>query len=45
MPKSSRPVFPPWPAVMAAITYGVLEWLALSRSRLHDHLAARRLVR
>jgi hypothetical protein len=31
--------------MVAAITYGVLEWLALSRSRLHDHLAARRLGR
>lgn len=45
MSKPSRHAFPPWPAVVAAITYGIFELLALSRSRLHDRLAARRLAR
>jgi len=33
-----------WPAIAAAVAYGIVEWLALSRSRALDHLAGWRLA-
>jgi hypothetical protein len=42
MSKSLRPAFPAWPAIAAAIAYGTLEWLALSRSRVLARLGMRR---
>ena len=33
-----------WPALVAALAFGVVEWLALSRSRALDRAAAWRLA-
>jgi hypothetical protein len=35
-----RPAFAAWPALAAALVYGLVEWLALSRSRAGDSVAA-----
>ena len=40
MVRSPRPAFAAWPALVAALAYGLVEWLALSRSRAIDNLAA-----
>jgi hypothetical protein len=42
MSKPLRPALPAWPAIAAAIAYGTIEWLALSRSRLLARLGTRR---
>ena len=39
--RSVRPMQPAWPVLAAALACGLLEWLALSRSRLADRLTAR----
>ena len=38
--KPLSPVLSAWASIGAAIAYGVIEWLALSRSRAIDRLAA-----
>ena len=42
MLKSSRPTASAWLAVAAAVAYGLIEWLALARSRAVDRYAAHR---
>ena len=39
MVRSLRPAFAAWPALMAALAYGIVEWWALSRSRAIDGMA------
>ena len=44
MDKRLRPTLPTWPALAAGLAFGIVEWLALSRSRAIDRLTTWRLA-